>query len=269
MLTGRDGTPREVDVLIEWKFAEVSFKMAVECRDYTRQQSIEWVDALIGKYVDLNVNKIVAVSSSKFYIGARNKAKAHGIEVITVNEALTKDWRAEIERWKMMTHSFTLMRISTVKSDGEVFTYSEISPDGETATHRDELSEHMHNLLKPMFMAQLSRHVGTMLEAKIRENWQHFCSDTTPRWAEFVIPNPGIQHHGVPLGIDKIVFGVGTFFHVGSPENHVALKEHALSTVVIKKMKEDAILRFVFDRNARPITIGFGDDKPFRIRPTS
>ena len=90
-LRERDGTPRELDILIEWKFAGVDLQMAVECRDYTRQQNIQWVDDLIGKYHDLKVNKVVAISSSKFYMPAKRKASEHGIEVITVNEALTKD----------------------------------------------------------------------------------------------------------------------------------------------------------------------------------
>jgi hypothetical protein len=42
--------------------------MAVECRDYTRQQNIQWVDQLIGKYKDLKVNKIIAVSSSEIRV---------------------------------------------------------------------------------------------------------------------------------------------------------------------------------------------------------
>ena len=115
LLRERDGTEREIDILIEWKFAGTNLQMAVECRDYTRQQNIQWVDQLIGKYKDLKINKIIAVSSSKFYLPAKRKAGEHGIEVITVNEALTKDWRAEIERWKVMTHSFTLMRMATSK----------------------------------------------------------------------------------------------------------------------------------------------------------
>jgi hypothetical protein len=145
VLKERDGTAREVDILIEWKFAGTDLQIAVECRDYTRQQNIQWVDQLIGKYKDLKVSKIIAISSSKFYMPAKSKAKAHGIEVITVNEALTKNWRAEIEQWKFMTHSFTLMRITTLKSNGDVFTDSEITEDGQTATHRDQTSEYMYN----------------------------------------------------------------------------------------------------------------------------
>jgi hypothetical protein len=270
LLRERDGTEREVDILIEWKFAGTSLQMAVECRDYTRQQNIQWVDQLIGKYKDLKVNKIIAVSSSKFYLPAKRKAGEHGIEVITVNEALTKDWRAEIERWKVMTHSFTLMRIATLKPNGETFTYSEITADGKTATHRDQISEYMYNLLWPFFMQRLSQQVGTALEAKIAERWQYFVGDNTPSWAEIWVKNPGLMKDGNPLDVEKIVFGVATFFHVGSPGSHFAMREHVLSDVVIKTMQRDSKLRFIFDRDAKPVSIDFGDGKIVRgpFQPT-
>jgi hypothetical protein len=268
MLRERDGTEREVDILIEWKYAGVDFQMAVECRDYTRKQNIQWVDQLIGKFEDLKVNKIVAISSSPFAKSSKRKARAHNIEVITVNEALTKDWRADIERWKFMTHSFTLMRITTFKANGEIFTDTEIAADGQTETHRDEMSAAMHNILKPYFMDHMSKEVGAALKAKIKENWQRYCTDTTPRWATVVIPRPGLMQYGKPLDVERIVFGVGTFFHVGSPNNHFALREHSLSKVSIKTMNADAELKLVFDREAKPLTIDYGDGKVFRIRPS-
>jgi hypothetical protein len=258
-LKERDGTLREVDVLIEWKFAGVDLQMAVECREYSREQNIQWVDDLIGKYTDLTVNKVVAISSSKFRPSAKRKAWAHGIDVITVNEALTKDWRAEIERWRFMKHSFTLMRIATLRASGEIYTETEITRDGDTATHQDQESEFMHNLLKPWFMEKLSQQVGSMLEAKIFENWQSYFDDSTPRWAEIVVSKPGLLKHGSPLDIEKIVFGIGTFFHIGSASGHFALREHSLSDITIQTMKADARLRLIFDKEAKPMSIDFGD----------
>jgi hypothetical protein len=265
VLKERDGTEREVDVLIEWKFAGADLQMAVECRDYTRQQNIQWVDELIGKYKDLKVNKIIAISSARFSMSAKRKASEHCIEVITVNEALTKDWRAEIERWKLMTHSHTLMRIDTLKPNGETFTHTDITPDGNTATHRDQTSEYMHNALKPFFMDRLSQQVGLALRAKIAERWQDYITDPTPRWAEIVVNNPGLMKDGEPLDIEKIVFGVGTFFHVGSPNSHFTLREHALSEVTIKTMQVDSKLKLIFDRDAKPVIVDFGDGRVVRV----
>ena len=258
-LRERDGTRREVDILIEWKFAGIDLQIAVECRDYTREQNIQWVDDLIGKYQDLNINKVVAISSSRFRPSAKRKAQGHGIELITVNEALTKTWRAEIERWRFMKHSFTLMSITTLKANGDTYTSTTISADGNTAIHHDQQSEFMHNLLKPWFMENISHQVSKILEAKIQENWQSYFDNTTPRWAEIVVSSPGLQQHGQPLDIEKIVFGIGTFFHIGSADPHFTLREHSLSDVTIETMNAATSIRLVFDKDAKPVSIDFGD----------
>lgn len=168
---------------------------------------------MIGKYGELKADKVVAISSSRFSRAARLKAERNRIEAITVNEALTKDWKTAIEGWRGMTHSFTLMRIATFKGDGQMFTLSEVTPDGSKATHQDEESEFMYNVLKPFFMSNLSQSISRALEAKIEKRWQSFFSDPTPRWAEVTIENPGLTKYGTPIDVARIVFGIGTFFH--------------------------------------------------------
>jgi len=110
-----------------------------------------------------------------------------------------------------------------------------------------------------------------MLEAKIGESWQYFVDDTTPRWAEIEVKNPGLTKDGQLLDIEKVIFGVGTFFHVGSPKGHFALRDHVLSDVVVKTMRADSKLKLIFDRDAKPISIDFGDGKiirgPFQTTP--
>jgi hypothetical protein len=244
---GNLGEPREVDVLIEYNLAGHDIKVAVECRDHTRDQNVQWIDSLIGKYSRLRVNQIVAVSSSPFSASAKSKAAAHNIDAITVNEALTTDWVSRIERWKVMTHSFTLMRITTLDANGHELTFSEVTPDGSNATHRDQISEYMFNVLQPFFMKNLSASVGKALEAKIAENWQRYVDDPTPRWAEIVIDRPQITRRGEDMGVEKVVFGIGTFFHVGSPNDHFGLKQHALSKVKISLMRGEAAFRIITD----------------------
>ena len=55
---------REVDILIEDEIAGTRLRMAVECRDRSRKDSIEWIDYLIGKYRDLD-DHIVADSQTR------------------------------------------------------------------------------------------------------------------------------------------------------------------------------------------------------------
>jgi Restriction endonuclease len=167
-----NGPEREIDILIEHKIAGHSVRIAVEARDHARDQTVEWIDSLIGKYNALPVDLVVAVSSKKFSLAAKEKAADHPIDLITVNEALTTNWRKRIERWKMMTHSFTLMTIITLDAAGNEITHSDVSADGKKVTHRDELSEFMYNALHPWFMTNMSETVKKTLEAKIAEAWQ-------------------------------------------------------------------------------------------------
>jgi hypothetical protein len=85
-------TLREVDILLEYRYAHHDFKMVIECRDRSRKDSVEWIDALIGKTGSLTVNKVVAVSKEGFTDTAKNKAQNYGIDTLTVEEAVETDW---------------------------------------------------------------------------------------------------------------------------------------------------------------------------------
>jgi hypothetical protein len=158
------GAQREVDILVEHKVAGHDLKIAVECRDQGRDQSVEWIDSLIGKYSRLKVNQVVAVSASGFSTEAKRKAADHNIDVITANEALTTDWVKRIEAWKMMTHSFTLMRVVSLDAAGNELTHTEISRDGKEIKHRDKTSEYFYNAVQPYFMKEMSAG-GAMAES--------------------------------------------------------------------------------------------------------
>ncbi|MDA3916263.1 MAG: restriction endonuclease [Deltaproteobacteria bacterium] len=83
---------REVDILVSQDVAGHEIRLAVECRDRSRAESVEWIDALIGKTQSLDVHKVVAVSSEGFSASAKEKATAHGIDTLTLEEANEKDW---------------------------------------------------------------------------------------------------------------------------------------------------------------------------------
>jgi Restriction endonuclease len=253
-LLREDGTgeQREVDVLIEHKVAGHDIKIAVECRDHTRDQDVGWIDSLIGKYSRLNVNKIVAVSSTPFSEAAKEKGEKHGIDVIAVNEALTTDWINHIERWRGMTHSFTLKRIVTQDANGNVLTWTDVSDDGTIPTHRDQLSEKMYGSLQHYFFKHVRKDVAQALDAKIGEKWQTYIDDQTPRWAEFTQHEPPqFTIDGKDMGIERIVFGVGTFFYVGRASDHFALKELALSQFKLPLMKGEATFGIITDPQGR------------------
>jgi len=93
-----NGTIREVDILIEKTVAGILIRIAIECRGRSRKDDIDWIDGLVGKYVNLEVDKVVAISQSGFSSGALEKAKAHQIDALTLKAALQTDWPKECMR---------------------------------------------------------------------------------------------------------------------------------------------------------------------------
>lgn len=83
---------REVDILVEYKYAGHEFSFIVECRDRSRSETVEWIDGLVGKTKSLKVNKVIAVSSKGFASSAKTKAQANGIETLTLEEANETHW---------------------------------------------------------------------------------------------------------------------------------------------------------------------------------
>jgi len=88
-------TPREIDVLLTKTVFGIEIRIAVETRERTAKDDITWIDELVGKYQDLAVDKIVAVSESGFSKGATDKAAANQIATLTLAEALETSWPEE------------------------------------------------------------------------------------------------------------------------------------------------------------------------------
>lgn len=88
-------SPREIDVLVEGQFGSVHMKIAYEAKNERRRIDVITVESLIGKYRgpgSVSVDKFVLVSSRGFTKGAIEKAKLADIELITLQEAKSKDW---------------------------------------------------------------------------------------------------------------------------------------------------------------------------------
>ena len=83
---------REVDILVDYRCAHHDLRIAIECRDRSRKDSVEWIDSLIGKAKSLSASKVVAVSKEGFTQAARAKARANGIETLTLEDAIDTDW---------------------------------------------------------------------------------------------------------------------------------------------------------------------------------
>lgn len=113
---------READILIEYELAGGKFRIAIECRDRSRKDDISWIDALIGKYgdLDIEINKVVAVSRSGFSEPAKKKALAKNIKTMTLAKALTSKWPLEFIKLGMvgLTLNTTLERFRVEAAPG-------------------------------------------------------------------------------------------------------------------------------------------------------
>jgi hypothetical protein len=89
---GDSSTDREIDILIEKKVKGKVYRIAIECRDHKRSQRIGWIDELIGKYKNLPVHEVVAVSNTYFSKDAQKKAKFHRIRVVSLKEVKKIDF---------------------------------------------------------------------------------------------------------------------------------------------------------------------------------
>jgi hypothetical protein len=83
---------REVDILISGTFADYPINISIEVTDRTRKAGTPWVEEMRAKHSDLPTDKLVLVSRRGFSRSALEKAKFHGIEAITFEEASETDW---------------------------------------------------------------------------------------------------------------------------------------------------------------------------------
>lgn len=105
---------RKIDVLIEKEVNGNIAKIAIECRDRAAKDDIKWIDCLIGKYRNLDVHKVIAVSNKGFSKSAFLKAKANGIDLKTIEEAFQIDFGDEFHQLGLIyiSHIFKQEKLS-------------------------------------------------------------------------------------------------------------------------------------------------------------
>ena len=86
------GTPREFDIYWEYELAGITYKTAIECKDYNSKITIEKIDALIGKIRDFPDLKAVFATKKGYQSGARTKAEHNKIDLLIVREQNNSDW---------------------------------------------------------------------------------------------------------------------------------------------------------------------------------
>lgn len=93
-VTDANEAERQIDVVVTLPGTPPK-RAAFECRDRSRASDIIWIDQCVGKYIDLDFDRVVVISTKSLGATARKKAARHEIEVRTCSE-LTQ---AELLKW--------------------------------------------------------------------------------------------------------------------------------------------------------------------------
>lgn len=88
------GQLREHDVVINSVHGHHRVNIAIECRDRSRQVTVEQIEAFHQKCLDTGINMGVIVSTKGFCETAREKAKHYDIRCLTFAEAKSLSWLA-------------------------------------------------------------------------------------------------------------------------------------------------------------------------------
>ncbi len=121
---------REIDVLIEKEEEGKIYRIAIECRDRAYKDDITWIDGLIGKFIHLEVNKVIAVSSSGLSKAAEDKAKANNIEFRSLKEIKSTDWKSEFIKLGFCDFEIKFDIKEIIAETGNNFKFS-VKPDYE------------------------------------------------------------------------------------------------------------------------------------------
>ena len=206
---------REVDVLVSTSAAGHLIKVAVECRDNARDQDITWVDCLVGKYINLDVQKVVAVSHTDYSATAAQKAAQHNIELLTLKEAQGTDWASKVGPSAFQFFGFRNRPLIVGLSLNAVEQLKiEYTFEGEINTE-DRLINLFGQFFLGMWEAHIAHTAGQHVSEYVFSNWDRISrAPNAPRYCEIVqrLPAPRTLRLGTepPITFDTIVWGIGT-----------------------------------------------------------
>lgn len=118
---GVTGSNREVDILLRGVTPDgKKVSIAVECRDHARKQDVTWIEQIIGKYSDLDVDEVTAVSKSGFYEPAIKKAEKYGIRTLSLDAAEKINWVSDLSHACNLNFRLTVEELEYVRLAPEV-----------------------------------------------------------------------------------------------------------------------------------------------------
>ncbi|GLS22839.1 hypothetical protein GCM10007874_58590 [Labrys miyagiensis] len=275
-----DGDDREIDIYVEMPSFNGVFKIGIECRDHSRPQDIDWIDSLIGKTIDLKLNRVIAVSSSGFTKKAVKKAKRKNIDLLTLEEAASVDWALKFhdpqKEWKQLTHKYGLCRLGAFNEKRETL-IGIIIDKGQDVKYENELSREIHPLLEEFFMknyaARTAREFDKLLYG---EAWLQKFDDPTSNY--FEVEFGGIENldfSGQTIPVRSFWFGIVVDYKIQDARvSAEVLGDKLIRTFEAPQdelgLPNRTFLSLISDKDGRFLgSTSYEENQPFKHKPTT
>lgn len=96
-LPAKSGCSHQVDVYWEFKLAGDTHRVAIECKNYSKEVSIAKVRDFFGVIYDIGNIKGIFITKKGFQSGAKQFADYYGINLKELREPNTEDWKGRIK----------------------------------------------------------------------------------------------------------------------------------------------------------------------------
>lgn len=119
---------REVDVLVEYVDDKgYNRKIAIECRDRKQSENVMWIDQLVQKREDLELDYIIATTTQTFSEAAIRKAKYHGVIIERAELANSKTIEDAAQNFNLdiFFFKFELLSCNFLLKNNQKLTFSE------------------------------------------------------------------------------------------------------------------------------------------------
>lgn len=94
-ITDSCGIERQFDIYWEYELGGLTYKTAIECKDYASAVTVDRIDALIGKVKDIPDLRVAFATKTGYQSGAKIKAGHNKIDLLIVREQNESDWHAD------------------------------------------------------------------------------------------------------------------------------------------------------------------------------
>lgn len=200
-IEGPDGK-REIDILITYITKNIEHRTIIECKDYNKPLTVEKLDAIASKMVDVKANKAIMVTRTGYSKQAKSKAKRLNIDIFTAHQALSEKWEIKIDIPILVTEISpkSTLRISVVRHNS-ISSY-------ETSFNSDNFEVNNVNVVKLFEEKWNKQELNYSKEKSIQE------IDIPGIEPPYIIKNKFGDN--LELGVFKVILGLEKTYYLGN-----------------------------------------------------